>query len=1196
MFDTVANQYAGTVSVVNGRNPKTLHLHQVEAIKALNGKILNQEFYEGLLVLPTGGGKTHTAVQWVLRNIIDNGQKVLWIAHRHELLNQALHAVKNSCYSDVMQNRKAFNYRVISGMHDRPIHLKADDDFVIASKDSLVYGLPFLMDNWVRSNTDNIFLIIDEAHHAVAKSYRTIINELKENNRRSFKLLGLTATPFRTSDNEKGLLKLIFKDDITYAVDLKTLISREILADPVFIDSNTQIDMACNLTDNDIKTIHASDILPRDVAEAIALNKNRNSQIVNHYLQNQEKYDKTLVFALNVQHAIELKGIFAKYGVKSEFVVSSIKDSFTGVTLSKEHNKETLQAFKEGKLKVLINVNILTEGVDLPSVQTVFLTRPTISTILMTQMIGRALRGQKAGGTKQAYIVTFIDEWKDKIAWVNPRKLYEERRTFTDASPDDKKEHIVRLIAISKIEEFARMMDETVDTSGLEKLSFIERLPIGIYSFSFLMPALNSGETGKPCDEAEQKYCDVMVFNTYKQAYEDFIADLDHLFESKKLDDKEFLAEHELEYLSKEVEAEYFVGYDTTIGFKKEDIKDILRYYAQTSVRPAFLAFEERENYNVSKLAARIWDNDMGEKAKMAFLGQLWNDDASFLRVFFGDNKKYFVQQINNELYKISYGEEVLGQEPTVKEEQIHLQQLALGELRKLAPQYWRELVNKVFEKSKDKDGFYNSASGNFRSPHKRNFQIDHIKPMSKGGLTEIDNLQLLTIKENLLKGSTYSDETFQEYVEGRAEETKNTSKISVPPEVDKQCAPEQSITENISVGDDVDQFISILTEKIKRKEYELDDIIEIGAKKYGSAEYFNRVGKLLYVNKLNLMAKNASNQAVEIGGNTEFVEESLFRLANISYYDEQDVVAAEGYSRKLTEMNPNGGMSQLWQGMMRQNSGEFIEALKCYDKAIEAGEDKLDILMVKAEIFLMDLNKPDEALGLLIEAKKINPDDFELDFLMGMAYFQLNKFEEARSLFEKVVQSETPNAINAYFYRAECLNVLGKFSEAIADYSYLLQTDPSDVGAYIGRAKCLHELKKYSKANADYDAAIKLGGDEASVLTLKGQCLQEMNRHEEAFEQFKKAIEKDPDWTEALFGLGDEYRRRKRYNEAINCYERCLSILPDNAVAIASLGYMYMKLHQNTKAIELIDKAIALDPEIQGGLYCKEVLSKRLK
>jgi len=65
---------------------------------------------------------------------------------------------------------------------------------------------------------------------------------------------------------------------------------------------------------------------------------------------------------------------------------------------------------------VLVNVNILTEGTDLPSVQTVFLARPTTSTILMTQMIGRALRGEKAGGTATAYIVSFVDHWRDKIA------------------------------------------------------------------------------------------------------------------------------------------------------------------------------------------------------------------------------------------------------------------------------------------------------------------------------------------------------------------------------------------------------------------------------------------------------------------------------------------------------------------------------------------------------------------------------------------------------------------------------------------------------------------------------------------------------------------------------------------------------------------------------------------------------------
>ena len=66
---------------------------------------------------------------------------------------------------------------------------------------------------------------------------------------------------------------------------------------------------------------------------------------------------------------------------------------------------------------------ILTEGADFPKAHTVFLTRPTVSKILMTQMVGRALRGPAAGGTVDAYVVSFIDDWQCKIAWESPRHL-----------------------------------------------------------------------------------------------------------------------------------------------------------------------------------------------------------------------------------------------------------------------------------------------------------------------------------------------------------------------------------------------------------------------------------------------------------------------------------------------------------------------------------------------------------------------------------------------------------------------------------------------------------------------------------------------------------------------------------------------------------------------------------------------------
>ncbi|MCM1258196.1 MAG: hypothetical protein NC307_10130 [Roseburia sp.] len=117
-------------------------------------------------------------------------------------------------------------------------------------------------------------------------------------------------------------------------------------------------------------------------------------------------------------HAIE-------YGnnIKTDFVVSSLRDSITGVNRSKEENDEAVERYRKGEIQVLINVNILTEGTDLPQTKTVFLTRPTVSRVLMTQMVGRALRGEAQGGTKEAYIVSFIDNWEDKIAFESPESI-----------------------------------------------------------------------------------------------------------------------------------------------------------------------------------------------------------------------------------------------------------------------------------------------------------------------------------------------------------------------------------------------------------------------------------------------------------------------------------------------------------------------------------------------------------------------------------------------------------------------------------------------------------------------------------------------------------------------------------------------------------------------------------------------------
>ncbi len=745
MENLIESDFAGTIRVKEERNPIELYLHQTEALKALDRAILdeNAERFAGLLVIPTGGGKTLTAVQWVLRNIINNDKKVLWLAHRHELLEQALLAVKRNSYSNLINKRKEFKYRIISGQHDRPVNIKKDDDIIVASKDSLNRGLNYLINNWLKDNSE-IFLVVDEAHHTTAKTYRKIIDSLNENAEK-LGVLGLTATPFRTAESEKGLLKKIYENDIVYKVDLRTLISRGILSEPIFKELDTEIDMTKELSEQDIKSIQAFDSLPEDIAKHIAENKVRNNRIVQEYIDNKQEYGKLLVFAVNKVHAIELNKLFNDRGIASEYVISAEQHMATGVDLSNEANKERVRKFRDNEIDVLINVNILTEGTDLPDVQTVFLTRPTVSSILMTQMIGRALRGTKAGGTEKAYIVSFVDGWKNKIAWVNPEKLYIEETEWDDNSRENIKK-LARLISIQKIEEFVKIIDDSIDTSQLESIDFIKTIPVGIYSFSVMIPS----EHG----EDYIKNCEVLVYDSTEKAYQKFISELPIFFEINGLNEFEYIEEYKLDSLADRIEEEYFQGYNMIPGYNKEDIKDILKYFALKGVEPPFLYFKDRENYDISSVAKFVYDNELGGKRKREYLDELWEKENSFFRVYFGDNKLYFRKCLDNEIMKLEEPEiyNVSSSEVTVIPEIIDINKLSLHEIQKKNPEYWREITESVYDKSKDKDGFYTCAISGFKNKSKLYFQIDHIIPMAKGGLTEIENLQVLRREINQIK------------------------------------------------------------------------------------------------------------------------------------------------------------------------------------------------------------------------------------------------------------------------------------------------------------------------------------------------------------------------------------------------------------------------------------------------------------
>lgn len=748
--DSIEVKSFGEVFPKKGSNGRTPYEHQKKAMECLD-KINKNLSYSTLVVLPTGGGKTYTASMWLLKNALDQKKKILWIAHRQMLLDQAAESFQKFAYAEVMPHISSFQFRVVSGAssHDRTSDISANDHLLIVSKDSIGRNLGRL-DKWLQGEQE-IYLVVDEAHHSTAKTYRRVIDYVKEKVK-YVKLIGLTATPFRTATDEQGLLAKIYSDGmkdgqivcgdvgIAYQISLKELINRQILSKPIFESYYTEEEYGNTLGMDAWESIQHLDVIPDSIAQQMAGSAARNKLIVDTYKAKQQEYGQTIIFAVNVVHAIQLSALFNKSKIKADYIVSDLKDMITGVTISRADNERKLNDYREGRLQVLINVNILTEGVDLPKTKTVFVARPTVSSILMTQMVGRALRGPTAGGTSSAYIVSFVDHWNEHIAWVNPESLFDGNNEFAD-TPADHAKRDLRTIAISKIEEFASILDETVDTTALEQVPFVKRIPIGMYAFSYLE------ENGM--DHSYQ----VMVYDSTEGAYRSMMEALPSLFKSYEATE-EYLSDELLSDMEMQCRDTFFCG-EMLPPYESKDIFNILKYYAQYEAVPRFYTFDEvdRSKLDVTAIAQHIWDEDMGARRRVEYIDSIWNSgDDNMLSLFFG-RKLYFLRQLDIELMKIEHPGIYDEEQENVKFGIRLLENLPLYEIGKVNPELEKNLRNQAFEKSKSKSGKYQCAACGITDCSRVYFQVDHIMPMNKGGKSVPDNLQILCRKCNGSKG-----------------------------------------------------------------------------------------------------------------------------------------------------------------------------------------------------------------------------------------------------------------------------------------------------------------------------------------------------------------------------------------------------------------------------------------------------------
>lgn len=313
---------------------------QKEALENL--KLLRESEDKGLLISATGTGKTYLSA-FDVKNV--KPERMLFIAHRKTILKKAKYT-----FESIIKNKKMAVYG------EENI---ADADYIFAMVQTL--NKKEHLERFPKNYFN--YIIIDEVHHSGAKTYQSIINYFKPDF-----LLGMTATPERSDDFD---IYRLFDHNIAYEIRLYDALRENLLCPfHYFGVSDITIDGECIDNKTSIKNLTLE-------------------QRIDHIIEKSRYYGYSgeklhgLMFVSRVEEANILTEKFNERGIKC-------------IALTGEHGdnarENAIEKLENGEIEYIITVDIFNEGVDIPCVNQVILLRPTESSIVYIQQLGRGLR------------------------------------------------------------------------------------------------------------------------------------------------------------------------------------------------------------------------------------------------------------------------------------------------------------------------------------------------------------------------------------------------------------------------------------------------------------------------------------------------------------------------------------------------------------------------------------------------------------------------------------------------------------------------------------------------------------------------------------------------------------------------------------------------------------------------------------
>lgn len=357
-----------------------------------------------VLHLPTGVGKTRTGMNLIADHLRQHEPTlVVWLARGQELLEQAAAEFE----------------RAWSKLGDRPVAVvrmwgEAPTDVEALTDGLIILGLekavsadksdPELLRKLASRSTLTVF---DEAHQIIAPTYQRVVDALTI--RPDASLLGLTATPGRTwadVTQDERLSDFFVRQKVMLQIDgysnpVTALIEQGYLAKPIM--KTVASEAGLHLSARDQHLLAKSFDIPSDIIASLASDEQWNLKVVQTVLELLERqHRRILVFAASVDHCRLIAAVLSALGLDADFV--------TGES-SPRHRNDAIRRFKGAGRRpmILCNFGVLTTGFDAPAASAAVIARPTKSLVLYSQMVGRVIRGPKAGGTTTCEIVTVVD-------------------------------------------------------------------------------------------------------------------------------------------------------------------------------------------------------------------------------------------------------------------------------------------------------------------------------------------------------------------------------------------------------------------------------------------------------------------------------------------------------------------------------------------------------------------------------------------------------------------------------------------------------------------------------------------------------------------------------------------------------------------------------------------------------------------